>query len=230
VCRRSEWNYTGFPSSQLVHMNIESIAYLKPKLYKVIWMTNGTRLVSEKFILWYIYIILMKNLSDSLQFISLHHLIFSVCSPLFQLCDVGIKEVYLTQNNVFQVEGFSFLHVEETRHLEDTLMHGVSFITTSFLFLWLYSNSENISWKYIIWYVIIKLIICFYFNFSGIPKYLVYDVIMYDVRCTMYDVNKLPFYPDHCDTLEQKIIGVKSKAGKQGMEQGRFRKQELFCI
>nr|XP_012221759.1 PREDICTED: mRNA-capping enzyme isoform X2 [Linepithema humile] len=47
---------------------------------------------------------------------------------------------------------------------------------------------------------------------KDIPRYLVYDVIMYDGQ----DVSKLPFYPDRYSIIEHKIIAGRLRAMKEG--------------
>ncbi|KAG7207439.1 hypothetical protein KM043_009082 [Ampulex compressa] len=44
------------------------------------------------------------------------------------------------------------------------------------------------------------------------PRYLVYDVIMFDGE----DVSKLPFFPDRCDIIEAKILHPRQSAIKKG--------------
>lgn len=47
---------------------------------------------------------------------------------------------------------------------------------------------------------------------KDIPRYLVYDVIMYDGQ----DVSKLPFHPDRYSIIENKIIAGRLRAMKEG--------------
>lgn len=47
---------------------------------------------------------------------------------------------------------------------------------------------------------------------KDIPRYLVYDVIMYDGQ----DVSKLPFFPDRYSIIEHKIIAGRLRAMKEG--------------
>lgn len=55
------------------------------------------------------------------------------------------------------------------------------------------------------------------------PRYLVYDVIMYDGQ----DVSKLPFHPDRYSIIEKKIIAGRQRA----MKEGRLQKErESFSV
>ncbi|XP_014479620.1 PREDICTED: mRNA-capping enzyme [Dinoponera quadriceps] len=47
---------------------------------------------------------------------------------------------------------------------------------------------------------------------KNIPRYLVYDVVMYDGQ----DVSKLPFHPDRYGTIEKQIIAGRLRAMKEG--------------
>ncbi|XP_053998152.1 mRNA-capping enzyme [Hylaeus anthracinus] len=56
-----------------------------------------------------------------------------------------------------------------------------------------------------------------------IPRYLVYDVVMYDGK----DVSKLPYHPDRYCTIEREIMGGRHKA----LKEGRLRKEkEPFAV
>ncbi|XP_076635153.1 mRNA-capping enzyme-like [Colletes latitarsis] len=56
-----------------------------------------------------------------------------------------------------------------------------------------------------------------------IPRYLVYDVVMYDGK----DVSKLPFHPDRYSIIEREIMGGRHKA----LKEGRLRKEkEPFAV
>ncbi|KZC05483.1 mRNA-capping enzyme, partial [Dufourea novaeangliae] len=58
---------------------------------------------------------------------------------------------------------------------------------------------------------------------KDIPRYLVYDVIMYDGR----DVSKLPFHPDRYNNIEKEIMGGRHRA----IREGRLRKEkEPFAV
>lgn len=55
------------------------------------------------------------------------------------------------------------------------------------------------------------------------PRYLVYDVVMYDGK----DVSRMPFHPDRVRIIEREVIGGRHKA----MKEGKLRKEaEPFSV
>ncbi|XP_076169407.1 mRNA-capping enzyme-like [Ptiloglossa arizonensis] len=60
-------------------------------------------------------------------------------------------------------------------------------------------------------------------NGKEIPRYLVYDIVMYNGK----DVSKLPFYPDRYSCIDEKIMGVRKKAFKERKLQ---KEKEPFAV
>lgn len=105
-------------------------------------------------------------------------------------------EVYFVDrdNSVFQVSGLSFPHkADRSRCLRDTLLDGEMVI-----------DKDKADGRVY-------------------PRYLVYDVIMYDGR----DVSKLPFHPDRYAIIGEEIMAGRHRA----LREGRIKKEtEPFSV
>jgi len=113
------------------------------------------------------------------------------------------------ENSVFEVTGLTFPHVRENRNLRDTLMDGVSY---SYVLKAILRTIKMNDWNYIYKIVILQEMVIDKDRGKNIPRYLVYDVIMYDGQ----DVSKLPFHPDRYSIIENKIIAGRLRAMKEG--------------
>ncbi|XP_078047314.1 mRNA-capping enzyme-like [Augochlora pura] len=104
-------------------------------------------------------------------------------------------EIYFIDrdNSVFQVSGLSFPHLTDVRRNLKDTL----------------LDGEMVIDKEV--------------NGTQIPRYLVYDVIMYDGR----DVSQLPYHPDRYYKIEKDIMGGRHKA----MREGRLQKEtEPFAV
>jgi len=113
------------------------------------------------------------------------------------------------ENSVFEVNGLAFPHLRENRCLRDTLMDGVSYNCIAISHRTAKTNDENCIFYRI---KILQEMVIDKDRGKDIPRYLVYDVIMYDGQ----DVSKLPFHPDRYFVIENKIIAGRVEAMKEG--------------
>jgi len=113
------------------------------------------------------------------------------------------------ENSVFEVTGLTFPHVRENRNLRDTLMDGVSY---SYVLKAILRTVKMNDWNCIYKIIILQEMVIDKDRGKNIPRYLVYDVIMYDGQ----DVSKLPFHPDRYSIIENKIIAGRLRAMKEG--------------
>lgn len=113
------------------------------------------------------------------------------------------------ENSVFEVTGLTFPHVRENRNLRDTLMDGVSY---SYIPKAILRAVKMNDWNCIYGIIILQEMVIDKDRGKNIPRYLVYDVIMYDGQ----DVSKLPFHPDRYSIIENKTIAGRLRAMKEG--------------